>query len=45
MNTHLVEASASVDTTAWITLRWTRGTRYFRVHLEQGLLSTWVIPT
>jgi hypothetical protein len=43
MNTHPLEAPASFDTTVWITLRWTRGTRYFRVHLEQDLWSTWVV--
>jgi hypothetical protein len=26
-----------------MTLRWTRGTRYFRAHLEQDLWSTWVV--
>jgi hypothetical protein len=29
--------SRLIDTASWITLRWTRGTRYFRVHLEQDL--------
>ena len=32
-----------IDTAAWITLRWTRGTRYFRAHLEQDLWSGWVV--
>lgn len=27
------------DIASWITLRWTRGTRYYRAHLEQGLWS------
>lgn len=27
----------TIDTANWITLRWTRGTRYFRVHLEQDM--------
>lgn len=31
------------DTRCWITLRWTRGTRYYRVHLEQDLWSTWLL--
>jgi hypothetical protein len=31
----------SFDTASWITLRWTRGTRYYRVHLEQDLWSAW----
>lgn len=43
MNAHPKEASASFDTMAWITLRWTRGTRYFRVHLEQDLWSNWLL--
>jgi hypothetical protein len=36
-----------VDTTLactqWLTLRWTRGTRYYRAHLEQDLWCGWVI--
>jgi hypothetical protein len=31
------------DTSSWITLRWTRGTRYYRVHLEQDLWSSWLL--
>jgi hypothetical protein len=31
------------DVSSWITLRWTRGTRYFRVHLEQDLWSGWLL--
>jgi WGR domain len=27
----------SIATASWITLRWIRGTRYYRVHLEQDL--------
>jgi hypothetical protein len=33
----------SIDTERWITLRWTRGTRYFRVHLEQDLWAGWLV--
>ena len=33
------------DTSSWITLRWTRGTRYYRVHLEQDLWSSWLITS
>jgi hypothetical protein len=33
----------SIDTTGWITLRWTRGRRYYRVHLEQDLWAAWVV--
>ncbi len=29
--------------TQWLTLRWTRGTRYYRAHLEQDLWHEWVI--
>jgi len=31
------------DTHSWITLRWVRGTRYYRAHLEQDLWSTWLL--
>jgi hypothetical protein len=34
---------AGFDTSSWITLRWTRGTRYYRVHLEQDLWSSWLL--
>lgn len=27
----------TVDVASWITLRWTRGTRYYRAHWEQDL--------
>ncbi len=33
----------SMDTASWITLRWTRGSRYFRVHLEQDLWAGWLV--
>ena len=36
-------SSPAIDTRSWITLRWTRGTRYYRVHLEQDLLSDWLL--
>ena len=32
-----------MDTASWITLRWTRGTRYYRVHLEQDLWHGWML--
>jgi len=35
--------SPPIDTASWITLRWTRGSRYFRVHLEQDLWNTWLM--
>jgi hypothetical protein len=28
---------------SWITLRWTRGSRYYRVHLEQDLWRNWLL--
>ena len=31
------------ETTAWMTLRWIRGTRYVRAHLEQDLWSAWLV--
>ncbi len=34
---------SAIDTRSWITLRWTRGTRYYRVHLEQDLWSAWLV--
>ena len=35
--------SRPIDTASWITLRWVRGTRYYRVHLEQDLWSGWLL--
>ena len=32
-----------IDTASWIMLRWIRGTRYCRVHLEQDLWSRWLL--
>jgi hypothetical protein len=32
-----------VDTSSWIILRWVRGTRYYRVHLEQDLWHAWLL--
>jgi hypothetical protein len=43
MNTYPIKAPTSFVTAAWITLRWTRGTRYYRVHLEQDLWSNWLL--
>jgi hypothetical protein len=31
----------TVNVASWITLRWTRGTRYYRAHLEQDLWHGW----
>jgi hypothetical protein len=35
--------SRSIDTKSWITLRWVRGTRDYRVHLEQDLWHNWLL--
>jgi hypothetical protein len=43
MNSKHTEFSASIDTASWITLRWVRGTRYYRVHLEQDLWRGWLL--
>lgn len=34
-------AAFTID--SWITLRWTRGSRYYRVHLEQDLWRNWLL--
>ena len=31
------------DTSQWFTLRFERGTRYYRLHLEQDLWHTWCV--
>jgi hypothetical protein len=31
----------TIDIAPWITRRWTRGTRYYRAHLEQDLWRGW----
>jgi hypothetical protein len=31
----------TVDIASWITLRWTRGTRYYHAHWEQDLWQGW----
>jgi hypothetical protein len=31
------------DTSSWMTLRWVRGTRYYRVHLEHDLWNEWLV--
>jgi len=36
-------ARRAIDTESWITLCWTRGTRYYRVHLEQDLWASWLL--
>ena len=40
---HHAEFRPCIDTASWITLRWVRGTRYYRVHLEQDLWSGWLL--
>lgn len=37
------QAQDIFDTSSWMTLRWIRGSRYYRVHLEQDLWSAWLI--
>jgi len=37
------ETKTPIDTASWITLRWIRGSRYYRVHLEQDLWSGWLL--
>ena len=37
------EFTFSIDVASWITLRWVRGTRYYRVHLEQDLWRNWLL--
>jgi len=37
------ELTPCVDLSSWITLRWVRGTRYYRVHLEQDLWNGWIL--
>ncbi len=36
-------AHAAFTIDSWITLRWVRGTRYYRVHLEQDLWRNWLL--
>jgi hypothetical protein len=31
------------ETSSWMTLRWVRGRRYYRVHLEQDLWNEWLV--
>jgi hypothetical protein len=35
--------AACIDTASGITLRWVRGTRYYRVRLEQDLWRGWLL--
>lgn len=37
------EFQSCFDTASWLTLRWVRGTRCYRVHPEQDLWSHWLI--
>lgn len=38
-------AHDGVDTDQWLTIRFTRGSRYYRVHLEQDLWGAWCITS
>jgi hypothetical protein len=40
---HRTAFAPCIDTASWITLRWIRGTRYYRVHLEQNLWTGWLL--
>ena len=31
------------DTASWVSLRWERGPRYYRTHLEQDLWGHWTL--
>ncbi|MGH7121773.1 MAG: hypothetical protein ACREFP_22740, partial [Acetobacteraceae bacterium] len=35
--------SRAPETSSWLTLRFQRGTRYYRLHLEQDLWHTWIV--
>jgi hypothetical protein len=34
---------SSFDISCWVSLRWERGNRYFRTHLEQDLWGHWTL--
>ena len=34
---------SSFDTSSWVALRWERGNRYYRTHLEQDLWGHWIL--
>jgi hypothetical protein len=38
-----VNTRARFETGSWITLRWVRGTRFYRAHLEQDLWAGWLL--
>jgi hypothetical protein len=38
-----IRDTTAVDTSSWITLRWVRGSRYYRVHPEQDLWRNWLL--
>jgi hypothetical protein len=42
-NRVITTESTRFDTACWITLRWSRGTRFYRAHLEQDLWAGWLI--
>jgi len=43
MNGNSVTSAVPVATSLWITLRFERGTHYFRLHLEQDLWGAWCL--
>ncbi len=36
-------APVVADTSSWVSLRWERGTRYYRTHLQQDLWGHWTL--
>ena len=34
---------SSFDTSSWVAVRWERGNRYYRTHLEQDLWGHWTL--
>jgi hypothetical protein len=34
---------SALDTSSWVALRWERGNRYYRTHLEQDLWGHWTL--
>jgi hypothetical protein len=35
--------ASSFETSSWVALRWERGNRYYRTHLEQDLWGHWTL--
>ena len=41
MKPPMLAREGRADIASWITLRWTRGTRYYRAHVKQDLWHGW----